>query len=671
MGRRPRCAAAAERYPYIAVEFPYPTFRVATLLLAGVALAGRVPAANVTVNVGQSVRTVDDRAFGVNMVIWDQAGSSAQTVSLLQAAGVRTLRFPGGSLSDTYVWSQNKSYDTTTGLLNTWTWATGFDQFAGVVTGLSPRPAVFITVNYGSGTAQLAADWVTNANVTKGLGIKYWEVGNECYGNWEYDTHAAKNDPYTYALAVRDYIQAMKAVDPTIKVGVVVTTGEDSYANNTSHPATNPRTHVVHNGWTPVLLATLNALGVTPDFAIYHRYDQTPGQESDAALLQKAATWPNDASDLRQQLTDYLGAAGANVELVITENNSVFSNPGKQSTSLVNGLYLADSIGHVLQTEFNAFMWWAFRNGPPTDSNGNLTGNQSASLYGWRHFGDYGMVSTSSTATGETTYYDNYPTYYVMKLLSHFARGGDTIVSATSDSTLLTVFAARRTDGTLSLLVLNKSPTDTTTANFTINGFAPQASATMYVYGMTQDNAAQSGTGSADVASSTLGNAATTFSVAFTPYSATVLSLSPASVPITTQPANKSVIAGDSAMFSVLVGSGTTATYQWQRQASGTSTWANLADSATYSGSTMSSLTVSGTTTAMNGDSFRCVITAGPASTTSASAMLTVTAATPAPTPSPSSSGGGGGGGGAMEVWFVLALGLAGVARRRTARPGR
>ena len=52
------------------------------------------------------------------------------------------------------------------------------------------------------------------------------------------------------------------------------------------------------------------SLGVTPDFLIYHRYEQAPGQESDAELLQCRPTWPNDAADLRQQLSDYLGTAG-------------------------------------------------------------------------------------------------------------------------------------------------------------------------------------------------------------------------------------------------------------------------------------------------------------------------------------------------------------------------
>jgi hypothetical protein len=307
---------------------------------------------------------------------------------------------------------------------------------------------------------------------------------------------------------------AMKAIDPTIKIGVVVVTGEDSFANYTDHPATNPRTGQVHNGWTPVLLSTLKSLGVTPDYLIYHRYEQGPGEESDALLLQKARTWPNDAADLRQQLTDYLGAAGASVELVCTENNSVYSSPGKQSTSLVNGLYWADSLGSLLQTEFRGMVWWDLRNGQDTGQ------NNSPSLYGWRQYGDYGIMSYAN---------DLYPTYYIAKLLSRFARGGDKVVQATSDYSLLSVYATRRTGTTnrLALLVINKSPTSTLTARFALTNFIPGTSIAVNRYGIAQDEAARTGVGSPDVKTYNTTGAAKSFKFTFPPYSATVLVLKP------------------------------------------------------------------------------------------------------------------------------------------------
>lgn len=456
------------------------------------------------------VRVVDARQFGVNAAIWDGLFDTATTDSLLTEMDNQALRFPGGSLSDDYHWASN----TTGG--NTWPWATSFDSFARVAT--TTHAQAFVTVNYGSGTPTEAADWVHDSNITKNYGFKYWEVGNENYGSWETDDNARPHDPVTYATRFKDYFNRMKAVDPTIKVGAVVITGEDSYANYTDHPVINPRTGQTHNGWTPVLLATLKSLGVMPDFVIYHRYAQSPGGESDVGLLQSSGTWTADAADLRRQLTDYLGAAGASVELVCTENNSVYANPGKQTTSLVNGLFLADSLGQAIQTEFNAVLWWDLRNSQET---GN---NNDPSLYGWRQYGDYGIVDSADPAGPA----NRYPTYYVAKLLKYFARGGDRIVRATSDYGLLSIYAAKRTDGSLTLLAVNKSSSNAQNATISLTGYAPDAGAVVYSYGIPQDEAARTGIGSADVIQTTLANAAATFSYTFPAYSATVLTLSAA-----------------------------------------------------------------------------------------------------------------------------------------------
>jgi hypothetical protein len=461
------------------------------------------PTATITVNTSQAVRTVDPRMFGVNAAVWDSVLGTAMTQSLLADMDNRMLRFPGGSLSDEYHWQTN------TTLNNTWTWATGFDAFAPIA--VNTNAQLFVTVNYGTGTAQEAADWVRYSNITKGYGFKYWEIGNECYGGWETDQHSVKNDPYTYAVTARDYINLMRSVDPTIKIGVVAVTGEDSYGNNT-HTVTNPRTNVTHTGWTPVMLNTLSALGVSPDFLIYHRYEQAPGHESDSGLLQSSSTWSQDAASLRQQLNDYLGAKGSQVELVITEHNSVYSNPGKQTTSLVNGLFYADALGQVLQTEFNAMTWWDLRNGQ------DATNNLSPSLYGWRQYGDYGIVSSTS---------DKYPTYYVAKLLKYFARGADTIVNASTDNQLVSAYSAVRQDGSLSVLVVNKSPTTAYASKVYINDYIPGMPANTYSYGIPQDQAAQTGQGSPDVAQAGFPTAGGLFDFTFAPYSATILSLTP------------------------------------------------------------------------------------------------------------------------------------------------
>ncbi|MEO7599714.1 MAG: hypothetical protein ABIV50_12325 [Opitutus sp.] len=489
--------------------------------------SARAAAVQITVNPNQVVRTVDNRMFGLNTAVWDGAFKNAETLTLLKALDIRTLRFPGGSTSDTYDWESGKSYQAGTRTLNSWSWDHNFDEFAKTAVALGAQ--VFITANYGSGTAQQAADWVKYSNVTKVYGFKYWEIGNENYGTWEEDIHPAKWDPLTYATEAKDYIAKMKAADPSIKIGVVVIDGEDSYGNAARTAVTNPRTGIAHKGWTPVMLAKLRELGVTPDYAIFHRYPYGPGNESDANLLagrsQSGTTWADDVAGLRAQLNDYLGGSeGPRVELVVTENNSVYSDPGKQSTSLVNGLFLADSLGQVLQTEFNGFVWWGLRNGPQ-----EKTKNNSASLYGWRNYGDYGVIAPSGAT--ETPVSTPYPTYYVMKLLKQFARGGDQVVRVTSDNPLVATYAAKRTDGTLSLLVINKSRTENAAASVSLGGFAAASRAPHYSYGIPQDEAARLGTGQKEVGVSSIGAIGSTFSATFAPYSANVVRLYPLGTP--------------------------------------------------------------------------------------------------------------------------------------------
>lgn len=473
----------------------------------------------VTVDAGRVLRTADKRWFGVNAVIWDSHFADNPTernrsVAQLREMGVTALRFPGGSLSDQYHWESNRS------LTNSWQWATSFAEFMSVATNLDAE--IFITVNYGSGSPEEAAAWVHHANIVNRYRIRYWEIGNECYGPWEYDTNARPHDAYTYAVRAAEYIRQMKAVDPTIRVGVVAVPGEDRYDNGyRDFPAVNPRTGQTHYGWTPRMLTTLRNLGVRPDFLVHHHYPQwTPENPvhspvSDPLALLSTDNWARDAADLRQQIRDYFGPDGEAIELVVTENNIDAGAQGRQSTSLVNALYHADSLGQLMRTEFNAFIWWDLRNG--TDRSGSF----DPTLYGWRDYGDLGVINGPDT---------RHPVFYAFKLMSHFARAGDAIVEAASDSPWLAAHAARRTNGTLTLLVLNKNSTVPIVGRTELRGFLPQPGATVRFYGIPQDEAARTNAPWAlqDPSETTLDIPGTIFTHTFPPLSLTLFTFAPA-----------------------------------------------------------------------------------------------------------------------------------------------
>jgi hypothetical protein len=465
---------------------------------------------------GQVLQPVDARQFGLNTATWDGSLSNSSTLPMLQQIGTRALRWPGGSTSDDYHWASDPSGNAT---------------FQSLATNLGAQ--VFTTINYGSGTPAEAAAWVRMANQTNHCAFQYWEVGNECYGSWENDTHAIQHDPYTYATNAVVCIQQMKAAYPVvpIKIGVVVVPGEGSYSNNATHFAVNPRTGSTNYGWTPIVLSVMESLGVRPDFLIYHDYPQytTAGwtfyagsADSDPLLLQVASNpsplnwsdWDSAAADLRQQITDYIGTGGSNIELCVTENNSDAGAMGRQSTSLVNALYLADSTSALMKTEFRSYIWWDLHNGYETD------GNFDPTIYGWRPNGDYGILNAANLP---------YPTFYAEKLLQNFARPGDSVLISSSDNLLLSAYAVRRTNGALTLLVINKDVTNNLTAQVALTNFVPWSTASLLSYGIPQDQAAETNgpAASQDLASGSYPSAAANFSYNFAPLSLTLFTFAP------------------------------------------------------------------------------------------------------------------------------------------------
>jgi len=474
-------------------------FYVDDIALVGIPLPSIT---NVVVDSSTRLSTVDVRHFGVNTAVSD--GLVANSDLRLQEGGFTSLRFPGGMIADDFDWTTSKSIRTG------YQYPTSFDDFASVA--ISTKAKVFITVNYGTGTPQLAASWVAAATEYNYSGFQYFEVGNENYGSWEADNNNRSHDPVTYATRFVQYMTQMKAVNPTIKVGAVAVPYEDNFVNYVDQVVTNPRTGLNRSGWTPVLLATFKRLGQYPDFLIHHKFAQQPGSECDAILLQSARSWKIEAAGLRQQLNDYLGkAVAAGIELVVTQTDSVYSNPGKQTTSLVSALYFADSIGQLLYTEFKGQIWWNLRSYQAQNNNNPL-------LYGWRAYGDYGVLNSNT----------RYPTFYASKILKNFARPGDSVVRVSSKNPLLGVYATIQQAGSLALLVINKSLMGAQKASFSIFGFGTGTYATaVYTYGKTQDTSAFSG--DAVICSLSLNVSSIPFTYTFQPYSITVLVLSPAS----------------------------------------------------------------------------------------------------------------------------------------------
>lgn len=403
----------------------------------------------VTVNEASRLARVPMTALGVNTAVWDGDLMDSAIPGLLRNLHATMLRYPGGSTSDVYNWETNTAPGSYAFPQN------NFTNFMGLVRKAGAQP--IITVNGGTGTAALAAAWVKDANVTHHYGVRYWEIGNELYGPWEAGNFA--NDPAGYAEKASTYIQAMKAVDPSIQIGV------DLIAPGTySHSAE----------WNTTVLGTLAKLGTLPDFVIVHWYAQNPGGENDRALLASTEQIGTMMSTLRQQLSPY----GKSLPVFVTETNSVSSNPGRQTTSLTNALFLANDILDWLQSGASNVDWWALHNGA-------TAGNSASTLYGTTNYGDYGLLSNGSSVNGynEPPVNTPFPDYYGYEMLGPLAQPGATLVATGSSNTMVTAHASRMPNGDLSVMLVNRNPNSSYQVNINLEGFHQAGPVTEITYG--------------------------------------------------------------------------------------------------------------------------------------------------------------------------------------------
>jgi hypothetical protein len=457
---------------------------VALLTAAGFATTGLSPAAaetlaaadsgtvTVTVDAHAGQQLVPSTGLGVNDAVWDSRLGTATTSGLLREAGVKMMRYPGGSYADIYHWKTNTAPG---GYVAP---DTDFDTFMGSVRAVGAQPSVI--ANYGTGTAQEAADWVRYANKTQHYGVKYWEIGNENYGNghygsgWEADDHADKS-PAAYAHGVVEYAAAMKAVDPSIKIGAVLTT-----------PGGWPDA-VVADGDTATWNQTvLSIAGGSIDFAILHWY---PGGTDTADALSK----PEQATDIaeltRAQIAKYAGPRSDRIQLALTEINAgagVNTQPG--------ALFAADAYPALWAAGVFSVHWWNVRNGI----------DKVTTVAGQTDYNDFGLLSSGTCladgVTCEPAADTPFAPYHALDLLNTFAETGDQLIQVSTGDRLVQAHAVRHRNGSLSVLLLNEDPDNARAVTLNYSGFVPDSgrpAVQAYLNGATGITSSRAGTAQA------------------------------------------------------------------------------------------------------------------------------------------------------------------------------
>ena len=146
------------------------------------------------------------------------------------------IRWPGGNVAQDYRWLWGIGPRDERVTWSNLSWKNepepgdfGTDEFVLFSRAVGAEPSITVNVEGRGATVAEAAAWVEYCNgpatskygamrAANGhaapFGVKFWEVGNEIWGNWV----RGHSDAETYARNYNRYAQAMRAVDPSIKL---------------------------------------------------------------------------------------------------------------------------------------------------------------------------------------------------------------------------------------------------------------------------------------------------------------------------------------------------------------------------------------------------------------------------------------------------------------------
>jgi hypothetical protein len=333
-----------------------------------------------------SVITKIPRSFGGhNSNIWmTQMVTEAPLIDNLTNLHPHIIRFPGGSISDVFFWNaqpnvapadapaQLVNANGTTSAAGYWfgkntaSWTCSVDNYYSMLQQTGNQG--MITVNYGyarygtgpdpaAAAAHLAADWVRYDNGK----TKYWEVGNENFGDWEAGyrintttNHDAQPQYLTgqlYGQHFKTFADSMRKaaqeIGKTIYIGAVMS--ESAPQSWWTPTATN---------WNSGLFTGAQS---SPDFYIVHNYYTAYQTNAPATEIL------NTPSTVTQTMMDYvkqqISSAGLAQKPVILGEYNITSTGSKQQVSHINGLHAVMILGEALKNKFGMTARWDLANG--------------------------------------------------------------------------------------------------------------------------------------------------------------------------------------------------------------------------------------------------------------------------------------------------------------------
>lgn len=447
---------------------------------------GPVPAASavtITIDASTVVTKIPTTLYANNANIWMGDFTDATLLGHITKQNPHVIRFPGGSISDVFFWNAAKDAkpeDAPANLLNAggtstvagyWygknneSWTCSLDKYYSMLQTTGNEG--MITVNYGyarygtttdpvAAAAHLAADWVRYDNGR----TKYWEIGNENFGDWEagYRIKLADNKDGQPELLTGDlygrhakvFIDSMQKAAQ--QIGATIYIGTQMLEHSTQAWETNTA-----KTWNTGVLPQLKDV---TDYYIVHNYYTPYNTNSTAAdILSSAVASTQSMVDVVSQAQS---AAGANAKpLAMTEYN-IFATGSQQMVSHVAGMHAVLVAGELMKNKLGFAARWDLANG-------------------WSNGDDHGLYNIGDEPGASK--WNPRPAFYYLYFFRKFL-GDRMINSSITGANGLVTYASSFSSGQVALTIVNESTTEQTTS-FKFKNF--NAGNRFYWYTLTGD----------------------------------------------------------------------------------------------------------------------------------------------------------------------------------------
>jgi len=430
-------------------------------ILAGFAMSVGAEQCAIEIDAGKTLaKARRAELMGINIAVYNSSKEYEAAIrGPLADLDIALVRMPGGSVSDKYYWNGNgvvrpdgtidqskfSPFEKQGYWKIDWSgyapgfavgsedWSKANPDFIRMdaksmheITRMHPLAHNLVTANLGTGKPEMAAEWVRWANLENDYDVTYWELGNELNGDWEAGHVTADGTLMNAEEYVRRFVafsKAMKAVDPSIKIG---------------GPACDEEHH--DDYFEPLL----RDAGDLVDVLTFHYYSLRSSLASEKELFAGLDKLGPVAGRLRDLVKKYQPERTNEIEYCITEWNSKLPKD-QDAYRLFNGLWFSAWIGEMMKHGIDSATVWDLFSTPREGGHGLLV-----------------RKGEEFVPTGR---------YWAFWLWSHFM--GDELLAIEGKTNADVRVYATREGNSLFLMAMNESRTNVHSLSVSLKNFDP------------------------------------------------------------------------------------------------------------------------------------------------------------------------------------------------------